>query len=176
MMMRWRVLLLMLSLVPVLVRPARASDLEKIKQMTRNKFPDVRQLSTEALANWLADTNRAAPLLVDARSEAEFRVSHLRNAVHAESVQEVKRLAAETNGQARPTVVYCAVGYRSSALAQKLQKAGVTNVFNLDGSIFQWANEGRDVYQGEKRVGKVHPYDRKWGQLLKPEYRADLRR
>ena len=173
--MRLRSLVLMLSLLPVLLRPVRASDLDKIRELARAKFPDVKQISTDTLANWLAATNRLAPLLVDVRSVAEFQVSHLRNALHTESVQEVKtRAAAGSNRETRPVVVYCAVGYRSSAFVQKLQKAGLTNVFNLDGSIFQWANEGRELFRDNGRVKVVHPYDRKWGRLLKPEYRANV--
>jgi len=164
----------MLSLLPTLVRPVRASDMERVRELARLKFRDVNQITTDGLAHWVADTNRVSPLLVDARSEAEFRVSHLPKAVHGESVQEVKRLAAGSDGQLRPVVVYCAVGYRSSALVQKLKRAGLTNVFSLDGSIFQWANEGRDLYRGDDRVKAVHPHNHKWGQLLKPEYRADL--
>jgi rhodanese-related sulfurtransferase len=171
-MIRLRSLLAMLSLLPTLVRPVRVADMEKVRDLARLKVPDVKQLSTEALANWIADTNRVSPLLVDARSDTEFRVSHLPKALLAESVEEVKRLAGGSDGQVRPVVVYCAVGYRSSAFVQKLQKAGLTNVFSLDGSIFQWANEGRDLYQGRERVNTVHPYNRKWGQLLKPERRA----
>ena len=38
-------------------------------------------------------------------------------------------------------VVYCSVGYRSSRLVERLQQAGYTNAFNLDGSIFQWATK-----------------------------------
>jgi rhodanese-related sulfurtransferase len=169
---RWRPIFLMLSLLPVLLRPVRASDMDKIRELTREKFPGVKHLSTEALANWLIDTNRAPPLLVDVRSGDEFRVSHLRNALHTTSVEEVNKRA---NSPARAVVVYCAVGYRSAAFAQKLQKAGLTNVFNLDGSIFQWANEGREVVRGTAPVKEVHPYDRKWGELLKPEYRSKAR-
>ena len=164
----FRSLLLMLSLLPVLVRPVKASDMEKIKQLTRTKFPDVKQMSTEGLARLL--TNSPPPLLVDVRSDDEFRVSHLRNAVHTESVAEVMQLTGAASS--RPVVVYCAVGYRSSSFARKLQHAGLTNVWNLEGSIFQWVNEGREVYRAEKRVQEVHPYDRKWGQLLRPEYRS----
>lgn len=38
-------------------------------------------------------------------------------------------------------VVYCSVSYRSSILARRLQDMGFTNVYNLEGSIFKWANE-----------------------------------
>jgi hypothetical protein len=35
----------------------------------------------------------------------------------------------------RPVVAYCAVGWRSSALAEKLKAQGYTNVGNLEGLI-----------------------------------------
>ena len=52
------------------------------------------------------------------------------------------------------------------ALAEKLRARGIENVFNLEGSLFQWANEGRPLYRGEERVYQAHPYDEEWGQLL----------
>ena len=57
----------------------------------------------------------------------------------------------------RRIVVYCSVGYRSSELAEFLMKTGFTEVYNLEGSIFRWANEGRPVYRAEERVRVVHP-------------------
>ena len=135
----------------------------------------MRQLSTGELSGWLADTNRSSgPLLVDARSAEEFAVSHLRDALHFVSVDQLKgRLA----GNSQPVIVYCSMGYRSSAVAEKLQKAGVTNVWNLEGSLFAWANEGRPVYRGTTLLAPavVHPYDSKWGKLLKSECRAVLK-
>jgi hypothetical protein len=74
----------------------------------------------------------------------------------------------------RPIVAYCAVGWRSSALAERLKAQGYTNVSNLEGSIFAWANEGRPVYQGEQPAARVHPVSEKWGRLLKEELRAPL--
>ncbi|NEQ28665.1 MAG: rhodanese-like domain-containing protein, partial [Microcoleus sp. SIO2G3] len=71
-----------------------------------------------------------------------------------------------------PIVAYCSVGWRSSRVVDRLQQASYTNAFNLEGSIFQWANEGRPVFQNGERVQQVHPYSRLWGQLLKPNLRA----
>lgn len=73
----------------------------------------------------------------------------------------------------RPIVVYCSVGYRSSILARKLQDKGFTNVYNLEGSIFKWANEGRPLVQGKVTVHKVHPYNAHWGHLLERKYHVD---
>ena len=49
---------------------------------------------------------------------------------------------------------------------ERLAAEGFTQVHNLDGSLFQWANEGRPVYRDGRVVEEVHPYDDKWGVLL----------
>ncbi len=138
-------------------------------KMVRDKFPDVRQLKTSELADWLKDKSKPLPVLLDARAEKEFAVSHLPNAKHA--ADEAQALAA-LNAQPKdaPVVVYCSIGYRSSSLAQKLKARGYTNVQNLEGSIFMWANEGRllqrEMQRGTEAVSVVHPFDEKWGRLL----------
>ena len=161
----------LMTLALIYVSPVSAQTWDSILQAIRKKFPTVKQLSTEELARWLADTNRSAPLLIDARNREEFAVSQLPNAQHLDTVKQVSDAAGS---KSRPLVVYCSVGYRSSAFAEKLQRAGFTNVFNLEGSIFAWANEGKPVYRGTQQLDppKVHPYDKKWGALLKPELRS----
>ena len=150
-----------------------ATALEAMKQLVRSKFPKVRQLSTEELARWLADTNTPSPILLDVRKPEEFAVSHLPGAKRVEPSIKAADLIP-TFPTNRTAVVYCSVGYRSGAFAKKLQDAGYTNVQNMAGSIFQWANEGYPVERDGKRVSKVHPYNGTWGKLLKPELRADM--
>ena len=74
----------------------------------------------------------------------------------------------------RPIVVYCSVGYRSSILARKLQDMGFTKVYNLEGSIFKWANEDRPLVQNQTTGYKVHPYNAHWGRLLERKYHVDV--
>jgi rhodanese-related sulfurtransferase len=150
-----------------------ADPLSDIKQTVRTKFPTVTQLSTNDYAAWMKDPNRKKPLLLDARNPEEFTVSHLRYALNvADEPQIVEVLKGYPKDS--PIVAYCSVGYRSSMLVEKLKSQGYTNVVNLEGSIFQWANEGRPVFQNEQPVTQVHQYDKKWGELLKPELRAPL--
>ena len=47
---------------------------------------------------------------------------------------------------------------------------GCTKVYNLEGSIFKWANEGRPLVQGQTTAHKVHPHDTRWGNLLEKKY------
>ena len=142
-----------------------------VKAETRHKFPTVQDIGTRNLAAWLADPQRPKPLLLDVREPAEFAVSHLADARRVEPGTDPATLDLPKD---QPIVTYCSVGYRSAEYAQQLQKAGYTNVRNLEGSIFQWANEGRPVFDDGKPVEKVHPYNDTWGKLLKPSLRADV--
>jgi len=134
------------------------ADLEK-------DYPQISHISTKDLESRLADHTLAAPLLIDARASDEFAVSHLPGAVHADSVEQV---LAQLDDRAPDTqvVVYCSVGVRSARLVSKLQAAGVSNAVNLKGSIFEWANRGLPVYKGDEPTLGVHPFNRKWGELL----------
>ena len=141
-------------------------------KVIRAKFPGVAQLSTDSLQSWLDGPGQAErPLLLDVREPEEYEVSHLRDAVPAPS-RELALRALEGVPPDQPVVLYCSVGYRSSEMAGYLAKQGFGKVFNLEGSIFAWANEGRPVYRGGERVHVVHPYDRLWGKLLKKALRA----
>ena len=138
---------------------------------TRHKFPTVQDIQTRGLAAWLNDPQRPQPVLLDVREPAEFDVSHLAHARRVEPGADPTTLDLPKD---QPIVTYCSVGYRSADYAQQLQKAGYTNVRNLQGSIFQWANEGRPVYKDGGQADKVHPFNATWGKLLKPSLRADV--
>ncbi|MBL7977653.1 MAG: rhodanese-like domain-containing protein [Bacteroidetes Order II. Incertae sedis bacterium] len=141
-----------------------------ITQLVRSTFPEAKQLSTAALAHWLGDTSRTQPVLLDARNPYEFKVSHLKNAVSINP--ELQDFSGLSLSKQTPVVVYCSVGYRSAKVVSRMQKAGFTNVQNLEGSIFKWKNEGRPVYRNDREVQEVHPYDQAWGVLLKRAYRS----
>lgn len=138
----------------------------------RHDFPGIRRIEPKSLADWLNDTSRAQPVLLDVRTKAEYDVSHIHGARRIDPSEPARAINLPKD---EPIVTYCSVGYRSGGFAKKLQEAGYTNVQNMAGSIFQWANEGRPVERDGQRVSKVHPYNATWGKLLKPELRADVR-
>ncbi|MBE9171229.1 rhodanese-like domain-containing protein [Pleurocapsales cyanobacterium LEGE 06147] len=135
------------------------------KFIIRLRFPEVQHLSTQDLAAWLQQDDIRQPLLLDVRSEEEYAVSHLPNAMLTPN--NLEHLVAR-HDFATPIVTYCSIGYRSAAIARRLKTMGYKNVFNLSGSIFEWFNEGRPVYQGKQEVKTVHPYNRFWQFLLHP--------
>ena len=169
------------ALLPALLLAASCSDVtgnfadaapdspawEAALRLVREDFPGVPQMTTARLAE-LLEQEPPSVLLLDARSRGEYEVGHLRGAVHADSLDTA--LAARSAHAASTVVVYCSVGYRSSELAEWLIATGVDNVFNLEGSLFRWANEGRPVHRGAERVFAVHPYDDDWASLLDRRY------
>ena len=142
-----------------------------LKRSLRSRFRDERWITTRQLADWLADRRRPAPVLLDVRTPAERKVSHLPGARRVDPQANAKTAAGALAKDA-PIVTYCAVGYRSGAMAHRLRAAGYTQVQDLEGSIFQWANEHRPLVHGDERVSRVHPYDSFWGRLLEPDVRA----
>ncbi|HVS10594.1 MAG TPA: rhodanese-like domain-containing protein [Planctomycetota bacterium] len=141
-------------------------DWPSVKAGVREEFPHVRSVSVAELQRRLEGPVDSRPVLLDARSSEEFEVSHLQDAIHVPSKEEA--LAALSNTRkGDPVLVYCSVGYRSASLAQQLSAHGFTNVANVEGSIFEWANSGLPVYRGALRVHEVHPYDARWGRLLR---------
>jgi rhodanese-related sulfurtransferase len=136
-----------------------------VNSAVKVKYPQVPHLTTADLDVRLRSDSTLAPVLLDVREPDEFSVSHIRGALLAPKLPDALEALCAVE-RSHPIVVYCSVGYRSGALAEKLQKNGYTNVYNLEGSIFKWANEGRPVFAGGIRVYQVHPYNNKWGALL----------
>jgi rhodanese-related sulfurtransferase len=144
-----------------------------LKRSLHGKFDDVHWITTGQLADWLAAKDRPQPVLLDVRTPAEWDISHLPGARRVDPKADAKTAAA---GLAKdtPIVTYCSIGYRSGEMAERLRAAGYAHVQNLEGSIFQWANEHRPLVRDGERVTRVHPYSEGWGRLLAPEVRASV--
>ena len=170
----WRVpiILLLMLLAFCLLASARQIGWRALNAAIRRAFPAVPRIRTSELSAWLGDPERLPPRLLDVREPAEYRVSHLQGAQQVDPDSDPSTLRLRKD---QPVVTYCSVGYRSAAYAQKLRRAGFTNVRNLEGSIFEWANEDRPlVGEKEQPLQQVHPYSHVWGLLLRSERRARL--
>ena len=150
-------------MLTTLTKPIRSAAWKLVKAWVNRSFPNVPAMTTQELADLLQNGDDLPPIVIDARKNEEFAVSHLPNAHHARDVAAVQQLGITPN---QPIVVYCSIGYRSARLVEKLQEAGFSSAKNLAGSIFQWANEGRPVMRDGEIVEEVHPYNTAWGLLL----------
>jgi len=136
---------------------------EQIFASIAKDFPSVLQTSTTDLSTRLAAPN--PPLLIDCRAPEEFRISHIPGALNLTSVEDIRGATTKPDQE---IIVYCSVGVRSSGLAEALNQAGFAKASNLKGSIFQWANEGRELHtRAGVKTTDVHPFNSRWGMLLK---------
>ncbi len=104
--------------------------------------------------------------IFDARERAEFEVSHILGAEWVGyrhfDIRAYAKLPKET-----PIVVYCSIGYRSEKIGEQLKANGFTEVYNLYGSIFEWANKGYPLVDGKGReVREVHTYNKEWSRWV----------
>ena len=159
----------------VMLLAGRPLVFELLQRGTSYKFRDVKWVTTKDLARWREDSNRVQPLLLDARTEAEYEVSHLQGARRMDPYKP-SLVGIMTVPKDTPIVVYSSAGYRGARVASWLGEQGYPNVQNLGSSLFQWANEGRPIYRGGRLAEVVHPYDGRWGWgwLLEGKYRAQV--
>lgn len=163
-----------LLLVIALTIPALAQVVSpnSLRAAIDARYPGVSWVSTSRLAHWMSHPEERNVVILDIREQNEFAISHLQG---AQRVAPNRRQFDSLGLQPSATiVVYCSVGYRSAEMALRLQEAGFPNVYNLQGGIFQWANEGRTVYRGARVVHQVHPYDATWGRMLMEQYRSPI--
>lgn len=108
-------------------------------------------------------------VLLDARELKEYKVSHLKNAIHVGYDHfNLKKTIKKLKNKNATIIVYCSVGIRSENIAEKLQKAGYKNVYNLFGGIFEWKNKENIVVDSKNQpTENVHTFNKEWSKWLK---------
>ena len=143
----------------------------------KRQFPDVSNITTNDLQDVIeksSDSNKL--LLIDTRKREEYDVSFISGAKHLAfpvSESDVQKFAEENiTDHTEIIVCYCSLGYRSSKVAQTLShvlrqdQIEKISVHNLEGSIFQWVNEGRSLSSVRGEVTQsCHPFSTMWGLL-----------
>ena len=133
-----------------------------VEKLLKGSVP---QITSAELATELK--GKTPPLLLDIREYKEFQVSHLQGAQFL-GYKKVNYSRLDDIKKSIPIIVYCSVGKRSEDIGEVLRKKGFTNVKNLRGGIFRWANEKRPIYKDKSTETKeVHPYNKSWGKWLK---------
>ena len=133
---------------------------KKVSQTIRFSIP---LMSVEELKS-----NTQKLRIFDAREREEFEVSHIPDAefvgYNLFDIHAYSKLPKDT-----PIVVYCSIGYRSEKIGERLKAKGFTKVYNLYGSIFEWANRGYPLINEEGReVREVHTYNKDWSRWVDP--------
>lgn len=151
-----------------------------------SKFNRVPNINTETLDKWMRTKEEGKNVVIwDCRPEEEYVVSHIPGAVRVDfqnDAQEILKKLPDLDN--RTVVCYCSVGYRSSLVVEKVQeyykKTGdesgtiPVEMYNLEGSLFKWANEGRPMINVNKtKTPYAHPYNPVFGKLLDSRLRKE---
>ena len=134
---------------------------DALKKMLKGSVPVI---STDMLADSMSCESDW--IILDSRELPEFEISHLPDAKwvgHTDfSMLRISGIPKDAT-----VVVYCSIGVRSENIAEKLLATGFSNVRNLYGGIFTWANEQKKlVEQYHKPTLALHGYDQNWAKLL----------
>ena len=102
-------------------------------------------------------------IFLDARAIQEYDISHIPEF----NIENIKDIPKD-----KKIVVYCSIGYRSEIIATKIKEAGYKNVYNLYGSIFEWANNNYALADKKgKTTNRIHTFNKKWSQwVLNPDF------
>jgi rhodanese-related sulfurtransferase len=99
----------------------------------------MQNLSAPELAEWLADSSRPAPVLLDVREPWELETAKMANIV-AIPMRDIPARSEELDDEAQ-IVCICHHGARSAQVGMFLESRGFTQVFNLFGGIDAWSKQ-----------------------------------
>ena len=97
------------------------------------------QITPQLLHQWLADTGRKPPVLLDVREPWEFEHCRIEGSVSIPLAQLPAR--RELLPENRDLVLVCHHGVRSQQAALWLARNGFANLHNLAGGVEAWAVE-----------------------------------
>ena len=157
--MKYSVLLLCLSAFHWGISQQKLAKL--LKKENRSDIPYIRVDSLKSIVNNVH--------LLDAREYAEFKTSHIKNALPVGySKFNIDSLAPKIPNKKDTIVVYCSLGIRSGHIAKKLKRAGYSNVLNLYGGIFEWKNNSLEVVNNSNQyTDTIHAFSKAWGKWLR---------
>ncbi|MCH7525116.1 MAG: rhodanese-like domain-containing protein [Bacteroidetes bacterium] len=149
-----------------------ATQFSLAQEKEPKSLSDLLEMYNERSVPYISVQELAMPktdaILLDAREMKEYNVSHLKNAIYVGyddfQIDSVQKKLPNKDSQ---IVVYCSLGIRSEDVAEKLKKAGYTNVFNLYGGIFEWKNNNFIIYDSEeKETENIHTFNAAWSKWL----------
>lgn len=83
--------------------------------------------------------------LVDVRTPEEYAEGHIANAINIDYFSDSFLEEMEKLDKTKPVIVYCRSGNRSGKCIALLKESGFVQLYDIDGGIVQWEDEGLAV-------------------------------
>jgi rhodanese-related sulfurtransferase len=148
-----------------------ATTLESVEDAVSRLVP-VPEITAQSLAARMTATAPRPLVLFDVRTAEEFALGHLPGAIRIDPDLPAAAFAAAHGARvaAADVVFYCAVGWRSGILLDRVQARiaahAPASTANLRGGVFRWYAEGLAL-TASPAPGLVHPFDEAWEMLLR---------
>ncbi|MFN7753307.1 MAG: rhodanese-like domain-containing protein [Pseudomonadota bacterium] len=94
--------------------------------------------------------NQKDALVLDVREPAEYSAGHIPNARNLPAGQLKDRLQEIERWKARPVIVHCRNGQRSSAAAAALRQAGFSEAVKLRDGLGAWEQANLPIQKGTR--------------------------
>ena len=118
-----------LSLIVTLTLPIMAED-------------KVKHVDAEAAAKLI---QAGEITILDVRTADEYSEGHLQGAKNADILSKDFATQLSALDKAKPILVHCQAGGRSTRALPTLEKLGFTTVYHLDGGMNGWLKAGKSV-------------------------------
>ena len=102
----------------------------------------INQMNSDELIEFI-ELNDA--VLVDVRTEDEYNSGYIENSLNIDYFSNDFSVNADKLDKSKPIILYCRSGKRSSMSANKISKLGFKEIYNLEGGILEWIEEGNAV-------------------------------
>lgn len=126
----------------VLILVAFLSGAMLVWPLVQRRFSPMKAIGTLGVTH-LINTQDAVPL--DVRETRDYEGGRLPNAVHIPLSQLEARSGELAKYASRPVIAYCESGNRSRMAGAALAKAGVKDVYHLNGGFRAWKDAGLPV-------------------------------
>ena len=94
-------------------------------------------------ADAVALISREGAVVIDIRTDGEFRNGHIVNAIHVPFDQIESRLGRLGKYRKQPVIAACRTGQQSASVAKRLRSEGFERVHRLQGGMVAW--QGADL-------------------------------
>ncbi len=102
----------------------------------------INQMNSDELIEFI-ELNDA--ILVDVRTEDEYNSGYIENSLNIDYFSNEFSVNADKLDKNTPIILYCRSGNRSSMSANKISKLGFNEIYNLEGGILEWIEEGNVI-------------------------------
>ncbi len=155
-----KLFLLSLSILLTTSVFSQSAEYKKMLDQYYDGFPTI------TIEDALKHIGKKDAIFLDIREVNEYNVSHIQGATRMKpdgsTISSLNKLRKD-----QLIIVYCSVGARSQTFGKMLVKEGFTNVVNLYGGLFYWANMHYPLVDMKgNKTERIHGYNPDWGKWV----------